>query len=78
MDVAVSIPDPVFAAAEDAATRLAVSRSELYTKAIESFLRTCSKPTITDQINRVCEKVDTSMDPVLLEMSLRSIEPENW
>jgi metal-responsive CopG/Arc/MetJ family transcriptional regulator len=38
MKTAISIPDPIFQAADSLANRLGVSRSELYAKAIEAFI----------------------------------------
>ena len=38
MKTAISIPDPIFRRAEQAARRLKVSRSELYRRALESFI----------------------------------------
>lgn len=38
MKTAISIPDEVFRRAEQAAKRLGISRSELYTRAITGFL----------------------------------------
>ena len=44
---AISIPDPLFREGEKAAKRLKVSRSELYRRALESFLRILRERDIT-------------------------------
>jgi predicted transcriptional regulator len=38
MKVAVSLPDELFARADDAASRLGLSRSQVYARALEEFL----------------------------------------
>jgi len=38
MKTAISIPDPLFDAAEDVADRLGVSRSQLYAKALAEYV----------------------------------------
>lgn len=47
MKTAISIPDDVFEQAEQAAKRLGVSRSELFTRAVQAFLATRSAANIT-------------------------------
>jgi hypothetical protein len=78
MKTAVSVPDPVYFAAEEAAKRLAISRSELYTKAIESFLHAHTDAEVTRRLNEVYQSESSSVDPVLLDASLRSIGPDSW
>ena len=45
MKTAISIPDPIFQAAEEAAARLSMSRSQLYTKAVAAFVEIHAPPT---------------------------------
>jgi metal-responsive CopG/Arc/MetJ family transcriptional regulator len=47
MKTAISIPDELFSAAEEAARRMAVSRSEFYAKAVEAYLRESDSREIT-------------------------------
>jgi predicted O-methyltransferase YrrM len=44
---AISVPDEIFAQAERAAKRLGLSRSELFTRAVQAFLATRSDENIT-------------------------------
>jgi len=78
MKTAISIPDPIFQAAEAAAQRLAMSRSELYTKAIESFLRVHSDSDITEQLNEIYAVEASGVDAALYDASLRSIGRDAW
>lgn len=73
MKTAVSISDSLFDRAEKYAKKTKLSRSRLYSEALEDYLDRREKSRILDQINRVCEKVDTSVDPVLFKMSLLSL-----
>jgi hypothetical protein len=47
MKTAISIPDDVFAQAERVAKRLGLSRSELFTKAVQAFLATRVEGNVT-------------------------------
>jgi hypothetical protein len=74
----ISIPESVFLKAEKAADRQGVSRSELYSMALESYLRKERENEITEDINRVCEKVDTSLDPGFAVMQEAAMPDEDW
>ena len=78
MKTAISIPDSVFQAAEDAAERLAMSRSELYTKAVEAFLRAQTAADVTRRLNEVYAAESSIVDPALYDASLRSIGTGAW
>jgi len=51
MKTAISIPDEVFQEAEQAAKRLGLSRSELFTRAVRAFLATRLDRNITTSYN---------------------------
>jgi hypothetical protein len=51
MKTAISIPDDVFEQAEQAAKRLGLSRSELFTRAVRAFLETRTARNITNSYN---------------------------
>ncbi|MGI9000935.1 MAG: ribbon-helix-helix protein, CopG family [Pseudonocardia sp.] len=51
MKTAISLPDAMFARVEDAATRLGVSRSEIFARAAERYLDELDADSITDRIN---------------------------
>lgn len=53
MKTAVSVPDPVFRAAEALAERLGVSRSQLYTSALEAYLAASPADDVTAQLDLV-------------------------
>jgi len=78
MKTAISIPDPIFQSAEIMAQHLAISRSELFTKAISEYLETHKYQDVTESLNHVYTKVSSSLDKKLTEMQFNSIEKEIW
>ena len=78
MKTAISIPDPVFESAEDLARRLAVSRSQLYTRAVEAYVHAHRDEGVTEAINAVCETEDTSLDPLTAQLQAASLPRDEW
>jgi metal-responsive CopG/Arc/MetJ family transcriptional regulator len=78
MKTAISIPDPLFHAAEAAAKRLALSRSELYAKAVEEYLQARSETDVTQRLNEVYAKHSSAVEPLLYDAAVSSIGPEEW
>ncbi|HEX9928427.1 MAG TPA: ribbon-helix-helix protein, CopG family [Pyrinomonadaceae bacterium] len=78
MKTAVTIPDNIIKRADKLAKRRKISRSKLFTEAIESYLDEYDEEEIIRRINEVCDKVDTSVDPVLLRMATLSLPKDEW
>jgi hypothetical protein len=78
MKAAVSIPDPVFKAADKLAHRMGVSRSRLYSVALERFVQEHDDEAITAKINEIYAHESSSLDPVLQSIQFRSIEKNKW
>ena len=78
MKAAVSIPDPVFKAADKLAQRMGVSRSRLYSVALERFVQEHDDEAITAKINEIYAHESSSLDPVLQSIQYRSIEKNKW
>ena len=78
MKVAISLPDPVFSAAEQLAQRLRVSRSQLYARAIAEFLDKRQESLITQQLDAVYAANDSKLDPVLANAQIGAIGREAW
>jgi len=53
MKTAISIPNPIYQAADRLARRLGVSRSELYAKAVATYLERHRQEGITTALDRV-------------------------
>ncbi|MFC5581047.1 CopG family transcriptional regulator [Rhodanobacter terrae] len=78
MKVAISLPDPVFSAAEKLAHRLRVSRSQLYAEAIEEYLGKRQDSMVTEQLNAVYTTVQEPVDSALTVAQLGVIGHEAW
>lgn len=78
MKTAVSIPDPIFKAAERVAKRLGMSRSELYSRAISQFVEAHVEKNITRELDHVYAEEDSSVDPVLEQLQAASLPREEW
>jgi metal-responsive CopG/Arc/MetJ family transcriptional regulator len=77
---AISIPDPLFAAAERFARRRGMSRSELYQQAVESYLRERQDEGVTAALNAVhgADQRKAGVDPMLQRMQIASIAADDW
>jgi metal-responsive CopG/Arc/MetJ family transcriptional regulator len=75
---AISIPDPLFKAAERTCKRLGMSRSEFYSKAVEAFVKANRAKGIKEALDAVYDAEDSGLDPVLMAMQLTSLEHEDW
>ena len=78
MKTAISLPDPVFEAAEALADRLGVSRSELYANALKAYLKKFNRDHILQQLNQVYAEEDSSVDPTLATLQSMSLSHEDW
>jgi hypothetical protein len=78
MKVAISLPDPVFVAAERLAEEMRVSRSQLYARALASYLDAHGSAVATSKLNDVYAKASSEVDPALAAAQLASIEDEAW
>jgi metal-responsive CopG/Arc/MetJ family transcriptional regulator len=75
---AISIPDATFEAAERVARRLAVSRSELYTRAVAHFVAEHSTEGVTAALDRVYGEEPSAVDPHLAELQRLSLPDDEW
>jgi predicted transcriptional regulator len=73
MKAAVSIPDPVFRAADELAERMGVSRSRLYSVALQRFVQDHEEEAITARLNEVYSGETSTLDPVLQSIQSRSV-----
>ena len=78
MKTAISVPDPVFDAADDLAVRLGLSRSALYTQAVSEFLERHRSDLVTEKLNLIYSETPSQLDPVLHEIQLASLPHEEW
>lgn len=76
---AIPIPEELFRAAECAATRLGLSRSELYQRAVASFLERQRDTLATDALSQVSRAEQRGeLDPLLERMQRASLRRGAW
>lgn len=78
MKVAVSLPDPVFDAAERLAEQLNVPRSRLYAEALAEYLGAHGAVVVKQQLDAVYANQGSRLDAVLSEAQARAIHDEAW
>ena len=75
---AVSIPDPLFEAADRLARRRRISRSTLYAEALELLLANHSDASsVTAQLDEVYAELDRDVDP-FIDRANEAIFEEPW
>jgi metal-responsive CopG/Arc/MetJ family transcriptional regulator len=78
MKTAVSIPDPLFHAAERAAKRQKISRSRFYARAVVAYLKTQQAKGVKEALDAIYAIGDSSLDPVIARIQSLSIDREEW
>ena len=66
MKTAISLPDPLFEQAERFAQRLEMSRSQLYSQALQEYLERHDDDSITEALNKIYATQPSTLDPVIL------------
>ena len=78
MKTAISIPDDIFVSADHLAKRLNMSRSELYTRAIQQYIAECRHVGVKEKLDQVYASEKASVDSALLNAQATSIPGEEW
>lgn len=80
MKTAVSVPDPLFEAADRLARELGKSRSQLYAEALREYLDKHQGQSITERLNEIydAEPELAKLDPVLDALQLEVLRREKW
>lgn len=76
MKTDVIVPDDIFQKAEDAASKLGMSRNELYSLALKEFL--IRDESVTELLNDVYAEADSELDPVIEKIQSASLPLERW
>ena len=77
MKTAISIPDTLFAEAEEFANNKGISRSQLYQMAMSEFLRRHEESQVTQQLNNLYAETDSTLDESLYLLLVSSLE-DDW
>ena len=75
---AISIPNSIFAAAERLSKQLEMSRSELYSRAIEVYIEENRQEDVTDTLNEIYTEESTALDPVVQQLQFASLPEDEW
>lgn len=78
MKTAISIPDPLFQSAEALASRMGLTRSELYTQAVESFIKTYDPSVITARLNELYSNENATIPRDLQAAQIALLDDEGW
>lgn len=78
MKTAISIPDKTFEAAEQLVKRLGISRSELYSKAMSSYINEHRNDSVTEALNEIYADEKSSLDKAVQFLQFTSISKDKW
>ncbi len=80
MKTAISIPDPIFDAAEQLSKRMRLSRSQLYARAVAGFVEQHRSLGVTEALNRVYgeDTKESGLDKVAQALQFYSLPNQRW
>ena len=78
MKVVVSLPDPVFHAAEHLAKRLNKPRSRLYADAIAAYVGIHGSHAVTKRLDAVYGSTSSAIEGALQRMQAKTLADETW
>ena len=78
MKTAISLPDPLFEAAEQFAHEQGWSRSELYVRALQAFLQAHRYHGIKDALDQIYSLEQSSLDPALSAAQEHILPRDEW
>ena len=78
MKTAISIPDDVFSQAERFAHRRKMTRSALFTVAVDEYIHHHREDDVTRKLYKVYASEESSVDPVFAKLQSLSLPKEEW
>ncbi len=85
MKTAISVSNDILELSEKLAKKLKVSRSKIFAMGVKKLAKEYDAVTveeesesITARINKVCEEVDTSLDPHWKKLQARTLPKDEW
>lgn len=78
MKTAISLPDALFESADALASRLGVSRSELYATAVAEFLAKHQATKVTERLDQIYAQQSSRLEPKLRRAQGRSLRTAEW
>jgi metal-responsive CopG/Arc/MetJ family transcriptional regulator len=73
MKTVISVPDAVFSRAEVFARRRRMTRSALFTVAVDEYVQQRHAEDVTRKLNEIYAKEDSALDPVLERLQTLSL-----
>lgn len=78
MKVAISVPDPVFDAAERLAKERRVPRSQVFSEALQEYVAKHDASAVTAKLNAVYDREASAVDPALASAQYAALSHEAW
>jgi hypothetical protein len=80
MKTAISIPNIIFSQAEELAHQLGITRSELYKRALEEYIKEKDAKEITEKLNIIYNGKKSNIDKILIQAQSKSLDfdKEKW
>jgi metal-responsive CopG/Arc/MetJ family transcriptional regulator len=78
MKTAISIPDTIYESAEQLASRLGQSRSQLYTLAVSRYLAEHKVDNVTQKLDEVYAALDSQLDAGLAKLQSKALSKDKW
>lgn len=78
MKVAISVPDPIFNAADRLAKQRQMARSQLFTEALEEYVSRHSTEAITAKLNDVYAANDAGVEKSISRAQFATVKHETW
>jgi hypothetical protein len=78
MKTEISVPNPIFEAAQRLAKELGMSLSEFYTAAVAAYVATCQNGDVTKRLDEVYAKEKSTMEPGMAAIQIASIGEQEW
>jgi len=78
MKTAISIPDRVFAQAEKFAKLKNMTRSSLFTAAVDEYIHHHREDGVTQKLDEIYGKDDSALDPELARHQAGFLRKEDW
>ena len=74
MKVAISVPDPLFEAAERLAKQRHLPRSQIFAEALSEYLSRHGDDAVTAKLNEVYSAEESAVEPALVQAQAASID----
>lgn len=78
MKTAISIPDAIFQAAEELAHEMEISRSQLYVRAVEAYVRKHRLEGVTETLDRIYADQSSELDAGWAALQSASLRADEW